>query len=481
MAKIRLETGSTIDGFLIGRLLHKGGMAALWEVTRSDLAFPALMKIPIMSEGEASSNIVSFEMEQMIAAKLSGPHVPRFVAAGDFAVQPYIVIEQIPGKTLQARFSEFPLSYDEAADIGARIAIAMDDLHRQHVIHLDIKPANLMFRPTGEVVLLDFGLSRHDHLPDLMFEEFHVPFGTAPYMAPEQLLGVRHDCRSDIFALGALLYQISTGELPFGDTETKGGMRQRLWRDPVPPRKLRADYPPWLQEIVLRCLEIKPAWRYPSAGQLAFDLRAPDKVKLTARAERIKRDSWSTVIRRRFNSDLTSEIAKPIVSRQISSAPIIAIAVDLQEASEELSEALLTAARRLLATIPAARLACINVLKTNLITIDTTLDEQGNNKHLERMVRLKHWAEPLKMSEERLTIHVLEALDPAHAIVEFAETNRVDHVLIGARQSSLKRSILGSVSAKVAAEATCSVTVVRPPRLATAAADDMVNKEAARA
>ena len=76
-----------------------------------------------------------------------------------------------------------------------------------------------------------------------------------------------------------LLYFFSTGIRPFGESETMRGMKRRLWRDPVPPRKLRADYPPWLQEVVLRSLEIKPAWRYPSAGQLAFDLRAPDKPK----------------------------------------------------------------------------------------------------------------------------------------------------------------------------------------------------------
>ena len=114
-----------------------------------------------------------------------------------------------------------------------------------------------------------------------MREEFRVPFGTAPYMSPEQLRGVRDDPRSDLFALGVLLYFFSTGERPFGEAERLGGMRRRLWRDPVPPRALRADYPPWLQEIVLRCLEVEPAWRYPTAAQLAFELGHPEKVKLT--------------------------------------------------------------------------------------------------------------------------------------------------------------------------------------------------------
>ena len=130
---------------------------------------------------------------------------------------------------------------------------------------------------SGEAVLIDYGLSHHNHLPDLLQEEFRLPYGTAPYMAPERLLGVRDDPRSDIFSLGVLLYFFTTGERPFGETETMRGMRRRLWRDPYPPRQLRADYPPWLQEIVLRCLEIEPVWRYPTAAQLAFDLDHPDR------------------------------------------------------------------------------------------------------------------------------------------------------------------------------------------------------------
>ncbi|HEY5215606.1 MAG TPA: universal stress protein, partial [Pseudolabrys sp.] len=93
---------------------------------------------------------------------------------------------------------------------------------------------------------------------------------------------------------------------------------------------------------------------------------------------------------------------------------------------------------------------------------DTTLDELGHNKHVDRIVGLKDWAEPLKLEERRLTVHVIEAIDPAAAVLEFATVNRVDHILIGARQNSLLRKLLGSVSARVAAEAPCTVTVVRP-------------------
>jgi eukaryotic-like serine/threonine-protein kinase len=479
MAKLLVKPGAVIDGFTIGECVHSGGMATLWSVTRPDIASPLLMKIPRVSEGEDPAAIVSFEMEQMILPRLSGPHVPACFAAGDFARQAYVVIEVIPGTALYSRLGELPLPYEEAAAIAGKIATALADLHRQNVIHHDIKPSSIMFRPTGEAVLIDFGLSHHNQLPDLLQEEFRIPYGTAPYMAPERLLGVRDDPRSDLFSLGVLLYFFTTGVRPFGESETLRGMRRRLWRDPTPPRKLKADYPPWLQEVVLRCLEIDPVWRYPTASQLAFELAHPDQIKLTGRAERLNRDPISTVWRRRFNGNLTQQRGKSDLAAQLASGPIVTIALDVSEASRELNEALHVTAERILATLPSARLACLNVLKLGRVTIDRTLDEEGNNKHVDRLVALRHWASPLKLDENRLTVHVLEAVDPAAAILEFAEANNVDHIVIGARQGSLRRTLLGSVSAKVAAEAACTVTVVRPPRLASLAGQDSADEVSA--
>src|SRR5882724_11128514 len=470
MAKPSVVSGAVIDGFTVRECVHHGGMATLWSVTHPDITMPLLMKIPRVSEGEDPAAIVSFEMEQMILPRLSGPHVPQCFGTGDFARQAYVVLERIPGATLYRRLDALPLPYEEARLLVGKIADALSDLHRQNVVHHDIKPSSVMFRETGEAVLIDYGLSHHNHLPDLLQEEFRVPYGTAPYMAPECLLGVRDNPRSDLFSLGVLLYFFSTGVRPFGETETLRGMKRRLWRDPQPPRKLKADYPPWLQEVVLRCLEIEPVWRYPTASQLAFDLGHPDQVKLTARAERLKRDPLSTVWRRRFNRELMLPRAKADMAAQLASSPIVAVALDTVEGSEELNAALRVTAARILATLPSARLACVNVLKLGRITIDRTLDEQGQNKHVDRMVALRHWASPLKLDESRLTVHVLEAVDPAAAILEFADVNHVDHIIIGARTGSMLRALLGSVSAKVAAEAPCTVTVVRPPRRAALAA-----------
>jgi len=466
MVKSLIEPGAVLDGFTIGECVHHGGMATLWSVTHPDIVTPLLMKIPRVAEGEDPAAIVSFEMEQMILPRLKGPHVPASFGTGDFERQAYVVIECIPGETLYRRLPALPLPYEEARALCVKIAAALADLHRQSVIHHDIKPSSIMFRATGDAVLIDYGLSHHNHLPDLLQEEFRVPFGTAPYMAPERLFGVRDDPRSDIFSLGVLIYFFTTGVRPFGESETMRGMRRRLWRDPYPPPHLKPDYPPWLQEIVLRCLEIEPARRYPTASQLAFDLAHPDQVKLTARAERLTRDPFLTVWRRRFNQGVMMPKPKSDIAAQLAASPIVAVAIDTADGSDETNAALRVTAERILATLPAARLACLNVLKLGRLTIDRTLDEQGHNKHVDRLVALKHWASPLRLDESRLTVHVLEAVDPASAILEFAGNNQVDHIIIGARENSTLRSLLGSVSSKVTSEASCTVTVVRPPRAA---------------
>jgi eukaryotic-like serine/threonine-protein kinase len=471
MAKPSMQPGAVIDGFAVGDCVHRGGMATLWSVTHPGINVPLLMKVPRVSEGEDPAAIVSFEMEQMILPRLSGPHVPACFGTGDFARQAYVVIERIPGQTLYKRIDELPLPYEEARVLGGKIASALAALHRQNVIHHDIKPSSIMFRDSGEAVLIDFGLSHHNHLPDLLQEEFRLPYGTAPYVPPERLLGVRDDPRSDLFSLGVLLYFFTTGERPFGESETLRGMRRRLWRDPYPPRQLRDDYPRWLQEIVLRCLEIEPAWRHPTASQLAFEFGHPDQVKLTARSERLARDPLSTVWRRRFNRGTMQPKAKCDAADQLASSPILAVAIDTTETSGPLNEALRVTTERILATLPSARLACLNVLKLGLVTIDRTLDEKGNNKHVDRLVALRHWASSLNLDESRLTVHVLEAIDPASAILEFTEANQVDHIVIGARRDSMLRTLLGSVSSKVASEARCTVTVVRPPRSASLSSD----------
>ena len=469
---MHLAAGTMLDGFTIGPVLHTGGMAIFYEVTHPNYTIPLLMKVPILRQGEDPAAIVGFEMEQMILPRLRGRHVPRFIASGDFSKQPYLVYERIVGDTLYKQLERLPLPAGEVAAIGAKVATALHDLHGQHVIHLDIKPSNIILRESdGEVVLIDYGLSHHDQLPDLMAEEFRLPYGTAPYMAPEQVFGIRSEPRSDLFALGVMLYFFATGVRPFGDPRSLKGLKRRLWWDPPPPRKLRPDIPPWLQEIILRCLAPDPEVRHPTAAQLAFDLSHPGEVQLTPRAEKLERDPWSARVKRRYNPEAyRPEAYRPAVPRgnqlaaRISSAPIVAVAIDLAESHRELSEALRVAVQRIMPAVPGARLACLNVQRTNLIAPDETVDAEGHSIHVRRLAQLKDWARSMGLPDERVTCHVLEAVDAGGAILDYVRANHVDHVVLGASTGARLRNILGSVATEIVAKAPCSVTVVRKPR-----------------
>ena len=464
-----LEAGQIIDGWRLQEKLHTGGMAHLWSVVPVEGAttVPLIMKVPRIQGGEDPATIVGFEVEQMILPMLSGPHVPKFIARGDFTEHPYIVMERIDGVSLRPKLDEAPLPIDQVIEIGSRVASALHELHKQHLVHLDVKPSNIMMRPDGTAVMVDFGLSRHDRLPDLLDEEFTLPMGTGPYMSPEQVQFVRNDPRSDVFALGVMLYHFTTGARPFGAPDSVRGLRRRLYTDPVPPRRLRKDCPPWLQEVILKCLEVDLQQRWQSAAQLAMALQTPSQIVLTARASREDKAGWWTRWKRRFvafGAEPESMNTEGVTSRVMRS-PIVMAAVDVEHAAEGLLDTLRETVRRILTTEPGARLACVGVMKTARIGMDTRVDDSGQSVHVGMLVSLKHWARPIEQSlaldEGRLTFHVLEAPDPATALVEFAERNQVDHIVMGARASSGLRRYLGSVSSQVVAQAECTVTVVR--------------------
>ncbi len=473
-----LEAGQVIDGWQLEEKLHTGGMAHLWRVTRDPSApwpaaiadcadLPLIMKVPRIKGGEDPASIVGFEVERMVMPTLTGPHVPRFVARGDFTRQPYIVMERIDSASLRPRLDDAPLALDEVIEIGSRVATALHDLHRQGLVHLDVKPSNILFRPDGTAVLVDFGLSRKERLPDLLEEEFTLPMGTGPYMSPEQVQYIRNDPRSDLFALGVMLYHFTTGERPFGNPSSVRGLRRRLYVDPLPPRAIRQDCPPWLQEVILKCLEVQPEQRWQSAAQLALALQHPSQIPLTARAARLQGSGTIRRLKRWFfaiGAEPRSTPGEGVVS-QLMKSPIVMAAIDIEGSSPGLLEHLREAVRRIMVTEPGARLACVSVMRTQRIGVSELVDASGQSVHVKQLVGLKHWARPisksLNLDDGRLTFHVLEAPDAASAIVEFAERNQVDHIVMGARGNSAIRRYLGSVSSQVAAQADCTVTVVR--------------------
>ncbi|MBM3386504.1 MAG: serine/threonine protein kinase [Betaproteobacteria bacterium] len=465
-----IEPGTLIDGFEIGRCIHAGGMAHIYAVehtpasdgSRRESEFPMVMKIPRMTAGDGAETIVSFEVEHTILPSLHGSHVPRFVAAGDLGRLPYLVMEYIEGQTLEhwldRREALEPL---DIARLGVAVARAVLSLHRQNVCHLDLKPANVLIRPKGEAVLLDFGLSCHAHYPDLLAEELRKAVGSPIWIAPEQVVGVRGDPRSDVFAIGVMLYQLATGETPFGEPATAAGMRQRLWMDPVPPRQRRPDLPEWLQEVILRCLEPEADQRYRSASLLAFDLSHIHQIAITERGRKRRGTGFAVHFKRWLRAAGKQYQPSPLPSRRIEEVPIVMVALPHQDASDATLYSLREAVARSLGIRPGARLACITVVSPSQ---SSSTDDEHSETTLTRqhITRMKQWAQGLDLSEHQASYHVLESGDVAEALLRYAEGNHVNMIIMGAATHGLHmQRFVTTVPIKVAMDAPCTVILVK--------------------
>jgi len=460
---VALGPGSEIDGFRLGELLHTGSMATIYRLTGPDGPLPLIIKIPRLGPAERAINVIAFEVCRMVLGALAqSPHHPTLVAFGDVETVPYLVMEYVEGTRLDDRVPYAPLPPDEVARLGSALALGLHEIHRQDVLHLDLKPTNVLYRPSGEAVLIDFGLARHGHYPDLLEEEFRTPIGNWVYLAPEQIVGVRCDPRSDIFALGAILYHLATGRFPFGKPSRIAELRRRLYRDPLPPRAIVGETPGWLQEIILHCLEVDARDRYASAAAVAFDLANPAQVAITDRGLRDRRAGAATVCRRWLQARKFEPAPCPPVSVALQPAAIVLVAIAPEAPDETSFEALRDAARRAAAGDRLCRVACVTVVPVAAALSRERYEETPTGRHIAQLVNLRRFARPLELPEERLTYHVLESDKPAAALIDYARMNEVDQILLGAPRGGKPIRLASGVAAQVVAEAQCTVSVVRP-------------------
>jgi eukaryotic-like serine/threonine-protein kinase len=457
------QDGKVVDGFILGTEVHRGGMASLYSATKEGIDVPILLKIPRVGRDQPVESLIGFETELTILRSLKSPYVPKYLGSGNMATHPYIAMERVTGRPLEDSIKEGKIfTIDEVVRIGADLAQAVQSLHSQDAIHLDIKPENILIDDQGKLTLIDFGLSHHARFPDLLAEEMRKGIGSAPYISPEQVIGIRSDYRSDIFSIGVIMYELLTGELPFGNPQTMSGLRKRMWAQAFPPRAIRKEIPRWLQEIILRCLEPRAADRYQSATRLRQVLLDHEIVTLTERADRVDPLSFWDNLKRMFRAAGYEPSPSPRPSMGNYDAPLMIAAIDTRQSDADLRERMQTTAKNLLYAYSESRLVCISTIAGTPTFEGNQESETASGIVRGHLVQLMEWAKPLKLPPERISYHVLEALDPASRIVEFAKDNDASLILIGASHKLPNKVTPWRTSmTKIVEEAPCSVHIVR--------------------
>lgn len=462
-----ITIGDVIDGFHIDTLLHEGDMSVLYHVSHPEHDLPMVMKVPTLGPLSPPASIASFETETRIMQKIHGASFPALIAVGDITRSPYLVMEYIEGADLQQAVEQSPVDIETLQSVAVPVCKAIQELHRRNVIHLDLKPSNVRNRADGSAVLLDFGIAHHALIPDMLDTGHGYGAGTVAYIAPEQVYHVREESRSDIFALGVILYQLATGKLPFGRANLLS-LKKRLHETPIPPRYHNPDVPAWLQEIILRCLELHPKDRYPTAKQVGYLLKHPKAVELTELAHRTERpgillrlQQWRKTL---GIKPLSEDIADMKPHERIATAPHILVAVDLGHSSEELRQSMRNVLQRVARSEPHSFFTFLAVVVDAELPRTDQIGKYEHSPFAMRQLEMRNCMQSLRISKGRMNYQVVQAHDPATAIVEYARGHFVDQIIMCARGSSALRRLIGSVSAKVVAEAPCTVTVVRSRR-----------------
>jgi serine/threonine-protein kinase len=265
-------TGRIIGGrYRLDRLIATGGMAQVWEATDETLARKVAVKLLHPHLAADDSFVERFRREAVAAARLSHASIVSIYDTCSDGDVEAIVMELVHGSTLRDYLNEHgPLEPGQAAAILAEVAGALDTAHRGGVVHRDIKPANILLSTDGRVLVADFGIAKAGS--DLTAT--NTTLGTAKYLAPEQVEGGAVDARTDVYALGVVLYEALCGRAPFvADTEAATALA-RLYQAPMRPRNVRAGIPKPLEDVTMRALARDPDGRFPSADAFRAALLA---------------------------------------------------------------------------------------------------------------------------------------------------------------------------------------------------------------
>ena len=288
---LTLHPGDRLDEYELEGIVATSGMATVFRGRDVRTGQQVAIKVPHPEVESDPTMFDRFRREEEIGTRIDHPGVMK-VFANPNRSQVYMVMEWLDGRLLrQVLNDEKRLPVERSVKLTVGICEALEHVHAHGVVHRDLKPENIMVSDDDEIHLIDFGIAASAGARRLTFAHFSQSMGTPDYISPEQVRGKRGDARSDLYALGVMLYEMLTGTVPFTGPNPFAVMNDRLLNQPVPPRELEPSITPQLQEILYRALEREPKNRYASAREMAHDLLHQDEVGI---AERPDAEQWKT-------------------------------------------------------------------------------------------------------------------------------------------------------------------------------------------
>jgi eukaryotic-like serine/threonine-protein kinase len=284
-----LHPGDQLDHYRIEGVAARSGMASIFRGTDLTTGRPVAIKVPHPEMERDPVFYDRFQREHEIGQELDHPGVTK-VMPDNGGTRGYMVMEWAEGRPLRRLLLEqTKLSPERAARITLHILEVLDYVHSRAIVHRDLKPENIMIDAEDRVKLIDFGIAAKAGARRLTLGKLTHAIGTPDYISPEQVQGKSGDARSDVYAVGVMLYEMLTRKTPFTGHNASLVMNDRLRNNPIPPREINPEVSPQLQEIVYRALERDPAKRYARAREFAWDLEHQDQVGV---AERLELRDW---------------------------------------------------------------------------------------------------------------------------------------------------------------------------------------------
>ena len=278
-----VSVGENLDQYHLTGLIARSGMASIFQAIDSVDGSTVAIKVPYL---QFESDVVfygRFQREEEVGRRLNHPGIIKVLAPLRKS-RMYIAMEYVEGLSLRAMMREPGIGTEQALDIARQLAETLAYMHGEGVVHRDLKPENILVTKEGKTKIMDFGIALDESARRLTWTGLSSTIGTPDYMAPEQVSGRRGDVRTDIYALGVILFEMLTGHLPYSGNNVYNVMRSKTSEDPQPPSAFKPDIDPHLEEIVLHAIARTARDRYANAAEMLADLRDPSRVAPQGRA-----------------------------------------------------------------------------------------------------------------------------------------------------------------------------------------------------